>query len=1128
MLQYNRSGERRAAVVPIIAVCLVGLMSFLALSIDIGVLAVARNQAQNAADISAMAGARTLNGVSSANFNEPAAIQMAQNVAAANSILNTNITTAQVTTAQAGIYEYSTSSQRFEAVFGTAPSGTQTYGVIQVVITTQQPTFFAGVMGVSSMNVSATATAIHRPNDISIVLDFSGSMGYSSQLNYANGSMSPDATFPQFGPYSVFAGSGMVLDYNNPGTAPSNLATYTPPTPMQRVWPYVDGSGYLYAPNNLTMTTAAGPAIATNFLLTDYATNAFVYSGSSFPSFTNINVSGATASNPTAVVTPAPSTFVSDNASSFVGDPFPLNAKYMTASGENSDSNFSTVKTSIATGTAPTPSQYAQCVADILGISRAGVTNSTVAPIWEGNGYDYNYISSTSTGATITGATKATPIVITTSTNHGLTTTNATNNLMVTISGVLGNTAANGTFNITVLSNTTFSLTGSVGNATYTSGGTWIAGAAKATANKFQGFTMGPAYWGKTFYMWPPDPRTPSASTVTMGSTSPAYVAGDWRQRFFLPTTSTSQNTADDSIYWNSSGTWYNQYNSGSGSPYFMVNYNAVLAWLTSGPQALPASLCSGHVLYYSSIPTTIPVSQSTGIISSTATADQAFWKDYIDYVLGAGQWAASSNNNGTPNMYGYQSGNSNTGGGSTLYYNNPSTSNLSPKITAKSSLTATTATNISGATKATPIVITTSVPNPLATGDTVTISGVGGNTAANGTFTVTWISPTSFSLNGSTGNATYTSGGTWSITPDINYADNPIHPRMQFWFGPLSLMGYLHDFAAGNNYNWMPGTCYEAQCWQLKAGIQAAVQDIQNNHPNHLASIIFYSGSNGYNTARCNMGLDYVTMKNCLYFPYTLLSTLSTASSTVRPYSNGNQSSSNPAGLNDTSDTIIPHAGTDTNPHMGMMVAYNQFSNATDTSLTPNVTYTGRQTAGKVVIFETDGCPNDVCTSGALTSSGGAGSRYYANIGNCSYLGLSTSLSVPAKTDACTVVQQICASTTASPPGYSTTRNPAYVHAIAFGDLFESYSTSSLTPAALRFLCAVQIYGNTSTSPGGTVTAPGTMASWYTDSLSYSTYYTTPQSWKIITGPYLTRIANINTCVTNIMQSGVQVALIQ
>ena len=35
---------------PLVAICLVGLMGFMALAIDIGILAVARNQAQNAAD----------------------------------------------------------------------------------------------------------------------------------------------------------------------------------------------------------------------------------------------------------------------------------------------------------------------------------------------------------------------------------------------------------------------------------------------------------------------------------------------------------------------------------------------------------------------------------------------------------------------------------------------------------------------------------------------------------------------------------------------------------------------------------------------------------------------------------------------------------------------------------------------------------------------------------------------------------------------------------------------------------------------------------------------------------------------------------------------------------------------
>ena len=68
---------------------------------------------------------------------------------------------------------------------------------------------------------------------------------------------------------------------------------------------------------------------------------------------------------------------------------------------------------------------------------------------------------------TITGATNATPIVIT-SNGHGLVTGDG-----VVISGVLGNTAANGTFAVTKVNNNTFSLNGSAGSGAYTSGGTW-------------------------------------------------------------------------------------------------------------------------------------------------------------------------------------------------------------------------------------------------------------------------------------------------------------------------------------------------------------------------------------------------------------------------------------------------------------------------------------------------------------------------------------------------------------------------------------------------------------------------------------------------------------------------------
>jgi len=66
----------------------------------------------------------------------------------------------------------------------------------------------------------------------------------------------------------------------------------------------------------------------------------------------------------------------------------------------------------------------------------------------------------------VTGATNASPIVITTAA-HGLATGD-----VVTVASVGGNTAANGTFRVTVVSSTTFQLDGTTGNGAYTSGGT--------------------------------------------------------------------------------------------------------------------------------------------------------------------------------------------------------------------------------------------------------------------------------------------------------------------------------------------------------------------------------------------------------------------------------------------------------------------------------------------------------------------------------------------------------------------------------------------------------------------------------------------------------------------------------
>lgn len=77
---------------------------------------------------------------------------------------------------------------------------------------------------------------------------------------------------------------------------------------------------------------------------------------------------------------------------------------------------------------------------------------------------------------------------------------------------------------------------------------------------------------------------------------------------------------------------------------------------------------------------------------------------------------------------------------------------------------------SITGATNASPIVIT-SASHGLTTGAYVTITGVSGNTGANGTFQVTRIDADTFSLDGSTGTGTYTTGGTWVVTGLYKYS---------------------------------------------------------------------------------------------------------------------------------------------------------------------------------------------------------------------------------------------------------------------------------------------------------------------------------------------------------------------
>ncbi len=86
-------------------------------------------------------------------------------------------------------------------------------------------------------------------------------------------------------------------------------------------------------------------------------------------------------------------------------------------------------------------------------------------------------------------------------------------------------------------------------------------------------------------------------------------------------------------------------------------------------------------------------------------------------------------------------------------------------------------------------IVITTNNTNGLANGDYVTIGDMQGDTAANTgssnkTYQISNVTPTSFTLNGVTGNGTYTGGGIWVLSTASSAATSYIEPAYN-WLPP-------------------------------------------------------------------------------------------------------------------------------------------------------------------------------------------------------------------------------------------------------------------------------------------------------------------------------------------------------
>jgi Flp pilus assembly protein TadG len=512
-----RRRRRGSILVPAI-LTIVALCGFVAMAVDVGMMASVKVQAQNAADAAAMAGARTLNGSST----PPLALAQtnALAAAAANTALGTNgsgtlsmvpFQPSEVTVVP-GTYHYDNPTQAFYPAY-TLGNG-ETYNLEQVTVTRNvHNTFYtvndAANTSLSNVTITAISVAAHRPRDVTIAFDFSGSMNNESDLWNAESYLGPflgttnnaDPIVPTFAQYSN-AAAAMVWTGASPGGR-----------------------------SNVTQPVQGMPALVDSYFQTGRST----VTGDAFSPANNSYASNPNGDTPLFV----------NNAST---------GSYATTVkdilGTNPDAGFDTVKSALATG-------Y-----DYLDAARVGKNVNNIGP-WS-----------------------AQPAP-------------SSRNPLATL--------------------------------------------AKITGIGFSGFTQGPKYYGKTFFMWPPDPRSTSVDVLNPHSVP------DWRARFFLMPDGVTPVT-DNTVLWSAAGLWNPPSNGGTTN--YKINYKEILYWINNvGPNPFPSQLRGGRILYYSAIPTDVPAAayDHSQPNSNIANADQRFWKEYIDFALGV--WRDPYGNIQSPNL---------------------------------------------------------------------------------------------------------------------------------------------------------------------------------------------------------------------------------------------------------------------------------------------------------------------------------------------------------------------------------------------------------------------------------------------------------------------------------------------
>jgi Flp pilus assembly protein TadG len=599
------------------------------------------------------------------------------------------------------------------------------------------------------------------------------------------------------------------------------------------------------------------------------------------------------------------------------------------------------------------------------------------------------------------------------------------------------------------------------------------------------GYTVGPNYWGMTFYAWPPDPNN------------------DWRQLYFLNSSGTAYGTAvsgttpvNNTALFNSSGAF------ASPSGNYQINYKVILAWINANcvqkaagdGKPFPPQLRAANTTLYTYVPTDVPASAYTWSKANSLITDSSvrFWKEYIDFVLGV--WHDPSGNIQTPGNPACSYGPDFTAGGSGVSISGPdSTIYINGLVNAQPTVTG----GGSGYTSAPTVVFNNTGTNGSGAAATATVSGgkVTAVTLTNAGSGYTKAPTITFSGGGGSKAAAIATLQTFTF---MNPSDNPMRPRHRFWFSPMTMIQFMADTGI------FPGITTDVSMLPAKLGIQGALTDIQNNHPNDMVAMLMFSrphysgeptevGQFTYPVSSLNR--DYAGMIKSLWFPPN------SGTTDVTPWTAD--------GLN------TPHAHADydanTATSYGLMLAYNQFSGSTDLSSGNQGGGLGRKGAQRLLILETDGMANmasSVPFVSSVTTGTNPTNNSYFNIGGDN----ATTSGTAASTDAINIATKICALTTdtTNGPGFATPTKPVIIHCIAFGALFQPDADGTAGGnQAMSLLQSISAIGGTGFPASVTDTG--------------SPYY-----YKLCIGTLAERQAKLQTAFTKIMDDGISIIMVK